>query len=63
MIELLNVAGTPTICYEVDSVDNITRLYGPLLLRISDRGLIDFHENLNNEGQGSDKNRFVIAKN
>lgn len=62
-IELLNFAGTPTICNEDGSVEDIAQLYGPLLLKISDRGLTDYEENSTNESQNCDQNRFVVAKN
>lgn len=41
-IELLNFAGTPTICNESSSVRDIAQLYGRLLLKISDRGLTEY---------------------
>lgn len=62
-IELLNFAGTPTTCDEVSSVQDIAQLYGPLLLKISDRGLTDYEENSANDTQNSDQHRFVVAKN
>lgn len=63
IIQLLNVAGTPTACYQLESVDNLSGLYEGQLFAIGQKGLIDYVRNVDSNSNNSEKYRFVVAKN
>jgi hypothetical protein len=48
LIEILDIAGTPTICYDVDSVDNVCRLYPGQLLTITNKSMQVYQDNPTN---------------